>query len=474
MTGPSLRLRLLIASLVGALMVLLAFGAVVYYRARHEVERLFDQVLQTQCQLIAHHVFEDWKTGPGQGSNHMEFLGRILSSDESDFYQITLRNGDTISKAPGLSDALPITPDMYDIEPGEGRSYKVDSFVIPYRMRAARFIRDSGRGTLDIFVLYGEKSGLLEKRLKTLKIYMALTGAAALPAGAIALYVLLGLGLRPLENLSRTLGFIGPRNLQSRLDTNNLPADLRGVAEAVNGLLVRLDNAFERERRFSADAAHELSTPLSVLKANLQSALLSRRDPTDEPTRLRELLEDVERLERLAESLLTISEAESEAVASEEERENLPVQSLLESLRQQFEEEAAVHEVSIAVENDREAVAYVDPLAFERVVINLLENAIRHNRIGGKIWLSAVQHENVCEIRVADDGPGIPEEDVPHLFERFFRVDKSRSRERGGTGLGLAIAKALCESQEGRLNYEPRKGGGSVFIVRVPARLNEA
>jgi two-component system sensor histidine kinase VicK len=164
-----------------------------------------------------------------------------------------------------------------------------------------------------------------------------------------------------------------------------------------------------------------------------------------------------------------VAEVESEAATRAVPCEEIVLAPLLDSLARQFEQDAGRRGISVLIEDSDAAVVKADSNAIERILVNLIDNAIKHGRSGGTVRLSVRRCGEHCEIRVADDGPGIPEEDIPRLFERFFRVDKSRSRAVGGAGLGLAIARSLCESQGGNIRYEQREGGGSVFIVRLPS-----
>lgn len=220
-------------------------------------------------------------------------------------------------------------------------------------------------------------------------------------------------------------------------------------------------------RNFVANVSHELRTPVSIIRANTETLL---DGALEDGPRARVFLEAVlrhtERLARIISDLLDISRVEAGSYPLELER--VCVQEVAERAAQLMEEPAERKQVTIDVDVDAEIHARADGNALEQVLFNLLENAIKYTPEGGHVALSARILDDGCEIAVTDDGGGVPEKHRSRLFERFYRVDRGRSRDMGGTGLGLAIVKHLCEAMGGQVGMRPAEPSGSVFFVLLP------
>jgi signal transduction histidine kinase len=479
----SLRFRILFLTLCVEAITVIAFAAVAYHRSRSELLDALDDDLRKECATLARLVEAALEVEP-EGTDAMTpLMARIVRLSRHDLYQIMFADGRVIAKSPRLgTDVLNVPPEVRDsLDPGKSRGFDLEWDSDAYRARVMRSGGEDGSPTSDtlgatqpneatqrdFFVLLAQPSENLDNRLADLLQYVIAIGATALLVSAIALWVVARWGIIPVTRLSSEVETVAPGHLAYRVDADRLPRDLRTLAVSINGFIARLEQAFARERQFVADASHELCTPIALLKSNIQSALLGPPDAVADRRSLEELLGDVERLERLSSSLLALSETEA-AGADSSRREEIELRPYLESLVMQFGHSAQQRNVSLEIEGSGNAVVGADRTILDRILSNLIENAIKHNRPGGGARLSVRRNNGGCEIWVADDGPGVPAADVPYLFERFFRVDKSRSRERGGAGLGLAIAKSLCESQGAEIFYRPGPSGGSVFVVRFP------
>jgi len=477
----SLRARILILTLSVEVVTLIAFGAVAYHRSRKQLLDSLDDQIRDEIDIVVNLMGPRVSGDPGS-SGH-QAISRFIGLQRHDLYQIMLSGGEVISKSTPLgTDILQVPQDIRT----HLQSGKDEGFDLRWRgnaYRARLYLADDGAGPPPeakaagksaptghqrYFVLLAKERKDLDGRLERLLRYIAAIGATVLLISTIAFWILVRWGLHPVTQLSREVESVAPQNLEYRVDSENLPRDLRALGISINGFIERLEKAFGHEKQFVADAAHELCTPIALLKSNIQSALLGSPDAVADRRSLEELLGDVERLEHLTNSLLALSEAES-GEGAPAHREDIRLQAYLASLAAQFEHAARLQNVSLELESREDAVVRADRTTLDRVFANLLDNAIKHNRPGGKARLSIRRSGEGCEVWVADDGPGVPPEDAPHLFERFFRVDKSRSRERGGAGLGLAIAKSLCESQGAEIFYRPGERAGSIFVVRFPS-----
>jgi hypothetical protein len=292
-------------------------------------------------------------------------------------------------------------------------------------------------------------------------------GIALVVGGSLGAWLLAGAALRPVERLRAAVAAVPPDQPGRSLDVPATRDELAALARTMNGLLDRISQALERERRLIADASHELRTPLTVLRAELELA--------DRPSRGREeLAESVHhaaleatRIARLAEDLLLLARTDQGAPIVR------AVAQPLEPVLREAVAAASVRaggQVRLDLEVDPELVAPVDHDRLRQAVDNLIDNALRVAPDGGAIRLRAGRLDGTLEVSVSDSGPGFPPEFLPHAFERFHRADSARARQHGGAGLGLAIVKAIAEAHGGHAEAANRPDGGAVVRLLLPAR----
>ena len=230
--------------------------------------------------------------------------------------------------------------------------------------------------------------------------------------------------------------------------------------------------ANERMRReFTGNVSHELRTPLSAMKLMLETVLVAEDDAEARALFLPQIAAEVERMIRIVEDLLEL--ARSEAGVMTLRRERFEMNELAASCVATFVRRAESLRVSLVLDAPRRIAVSADRGRLTQVVVNLLDNALRHTPPGGSVTVTVTREENDAVLRVRDTGSGIPFADLPRIFERFYVVDRSRSREHQGTGLGLAIAKHIVEAHRGRLEVDSVYGRGATFTMRIPA-LDEA
>ena len=315
---------------------------------------------------------------------------------------------------------------------------------------------------LGLLVLTAETSPI-EAALEALREALLRAFLLLFPLGLALVYLTARLAARPLEAVAREI----TRRSPDRLDPvpHRLPKDEFGrMVEAVNALLQALKEAKERERAFLAEASHELRTPLTVLLGHLDRL---GRNPMDLEA-LRTARATAERMRRLVEDLSLVSRVEAKAV--EIRPRPLDPKGLLEEALARFQSAFQAKGVALSLEaQDPLPQVWADEERVLQVLANLLTNALRHTPQGGEVRLRAFRQGEAVAFQVADTGPGIPEEHLPHIFERFYRVDKARDRERGGSGLGLAIVKAILEAHGGEVWVESQVGKGTAFSFSLPA-----
>ncbi len=275
---------------------------------------------------------------------------------------------------------------------------------------------------------------------------------------------LAGRALKPVSAITRTAQAISAEDLSHRIEMA-LPEDEIGrLAQTFNAMLERLDHAFERERQLTSDVSHELRTPLGMLKTQLS---LARSRPREAAVLL-EMMDgmegDVDRMTRLVEQMLTLARVEQRGLA-----QFAPVDCalLLQEVVADFHAAAQGRGVALrlTLPLQVEFVLMADAARLRQVFFNLIENGIKYSLEGGAVEVTAVRQWQQLSISVANEGAGIPPEQIPHLFERFYRVDDARARATGGFGLGLAITKAIVEAHGGEIAVESGTGEGATFTA---------
>lgn len=292
-----------------------------------------------------------------------------------------------------------------------------------------------------------------------------------LPAGLLAAtlggYWLAASSLAPIGRMAEAARRVSAKNLGERLVVANPDDELGRLAATLNAMLDRIDRGFAAARRFTADAAHELKTPVASIRSEAEVTLLSRRSPEDYERTLRSVVEEAARLARLADRLLALSREDAGGTGGfRPVRLDLTVREAADVAR----DAARRAGLDFRVEEVPAVSVDADPESLRQVFDNLLDNAVKYTPAGGRIAVRGRCTNGRTVIEVSDTGVGIPAEALPRIFDRFFRADPSRSRRTGGAGLGLSITRAIAERHGGTVEVESRPGTGSTFRVTLPVR----
>ena len=273
-------------------------------------------------------------------------------------------------------------------------------------------------------------------------------------------------GIRPVEQIAATARRITSMNLRERIQAEGYASELASLAETFNRMLDRLEESFERISRFSADIAHDLRTPVHNIRGEAEVALARARTVEEYRDVLESSLEEAVRLSDLIGDLLFLARAESPL--SELHLERVNVSEILKTVRDYYEATAADGGVSLVAADDEQTVTTnLDRSLMLRAVSNLVSNAIAHTPRGGSVTMAAGADGEAIRIDISDTGRGIPADALPRVFDRFFRVDPSRSQASGGTGLGLAIVQSIMTLHGGRADITSRPGQGTVVTLRI-------
>lgn len=314
---------------------------------------------------------------------------------------------------------------------------------------------------------------LVDETLASMR-YQLLLGLplVLLLAGVVGIF-LADRALRPITAITRTAQEIGASDLARRIGYQGPADEVGSLANTFDQMLERLQHAFLKERRFTADAAHELRTPLTVLKGKIEVALSRRRSEIEYyEQKLYDLGEHVDRLIRLSSDLLMLSRFDQLGSANDDQQQKLSERvNLTDTLyatadfMQPLAEEKSQ---TISLELPPKLILHGDEDNLVRLFLNLVENAIKYTPAGGQISVQAETNKREIRVAIQDTGPGIPPEHIPHLFERFYRVNNDRSRATGGSGLGLSLAHQIVQQHKGRIDVQSTVGEGSTFTVYLP------
>lgn len=292
------------------------------------------------------------------------------------------------------------------------------------------------------------------KRSLLITVFIAMFG------GAVT-YFISGRALKPLRDFSKSVEKVQAQNLTDCTIESGTVPELDRLSVSYNKMLLRLSEAFEVQRQFTGNAAHELRTPLALMQAQLDIYNSTEHPASDEQTKetIKMMTEQNERLSKLVRTLLDMSELQTVA-----RKDEIELNSLIEEVLADLEPLAQEKEVKL-VEESEELVMTGSDILIYRMIYNLVENAIKYNHIGGQVLVKAAQKDTDIVIEIEDTGNGISEEFRERVFEPFFRVDKSRSRALGGVGLGLAMVREIVRVHDGKISIKENEYGGTTFEV---------
>lgn len=272
--------------------------------------------------------------------------------------------------------------------------------------------------------------------------------------------------LRPIDPMAKQARRIGEANLAERLPHPGTRDEIGRLVETLNDMLERLERSFEVQRRFTEHASHELGSPLSRLRAELEVTLRRPRIAAEYQETLRSCLDEVERVQGLVEELLEL--ARIDAPQEPESAERIAVSDIVAAAVAVVRTKAEERGIAVAVELAPELLVNAAPVAAKIALANVLDNAVKFSPIGGQVRVVVTAGPENAVIAVSDSGPGVSREESPRLFERFYRGNASRAADVPGVGLGLAIAQALVERQGGRISVEAPTERGATFSIRLP------
>ena len=431
-----------------------AFGCVAYFAMEYGIRETVRSELQQRAEGVRDIINEDAPKG------------RAALEDEVKEFADGLGSGGHVR----VADASGVIFASSGMEPprqpknrvGTNRPWRQsiggDSFLV------SRQSIEAAGGSYDVSIAVA--TGDLNRALERGSFLLLFTAPLFLAIAAYGGYWMSRRALEPVARMTQTARNISEQNLAKRLDVPATRDELAQLAETLNQMLARLDVAFQRIARFTADASHELRTPVAVMRTSAELALRKPRTEAEYQETLLQILREADKVSQLIEELLALARADSGAAQMQMERSDL--RAILGSACEKTKVLAEDKRVSLSLDPGSPVWLEAEATSIERLFLILLDNAVKYTPAGGRVQTGVFAENGFAIAEIRDEGIGISKEDMPHIFDRSFRADRARSRAIGGAGLGLAIGQWIAEAHGGEIRARSELGKGSAFEVRLP------
>jgi len=462
---PSLQIRLVVGVVSAVLLLLIVFSVGIYTVIRGALLRQFDASLVSIAQILAASV----ETGGEDIELEFEVqqMPEFQYRNRPTYYQLWRLDGTVAAKSPLLdSGELPCLsgslskPDFRTIKSGSGRVERVVGFTFIPRLS------DDDRKPIEeqpLTLAVARDSTAILNQLRFLRwvLFFGSVAIAFLSVFVAALTV--SNGLRPLTAIADEIASIRENDLAIRIGTEGVPGELLPIKDRLNDLLSRLEDAFKRERRFTADVAHELRTPLAGIRSTLEVTLTRIRDINEYQTSLSDCLTISKNMQRMVDNLLILARLDAQQLTFR--RARIELAELVNSCWMSFSDRALEHEIIFENTIPVKMTCESDPENLSIVMSNLLDNAVEYTNKGGRIWLTACQTRDCVEIIVRNTGCKLTSEEASQVFDYFCRGDASRANTGDHFGLGLGLVRRIVRALGGSVSAELQDGG--IFTVRL-------
>jgi len=445
---------------------LILFSILLYVFLSKRLHESIDNSLKVSANVIQKAALLEYSRTPLPGLDLFfdQFLGY---SNINKFYRIYDGSGHVDSRSKGIdASKFPLTQDAYSRATQGQMTYETFKLVPWHRVRVITMpvIRNDNLVNL---IQVGTSLKAVEHTLKNLRIFLFTAIPCALILSTLGGRFMATRALKPVAEITSTAQDIAHgANLSRRIPIPEVQDEIGNLASTFNEMMNRLEKSFTQVRQFSSDASHELRTPLTVLKGQSELVLSKPRSKAEYQEVLSSNLEEINYMSRVLEDLLILSKGDEGKVSLE--KEPVELGSIVEEVSRQGEIFADEKEVKIIL-------AYLEPVTIlgdahrlKQMVWILLHNAVKFTPSGGEIKITLQDLDDTVYFTIRDTGIGIPEQDLPKIFDRFYRVDKARSRMDGGSGLGLSICKHIVDRHHGTVDVESKLGEGTKFKIRFP------
>ena len=456
-----LRFRLTIWYSLTLALVLGGFGTLLYGVVRYELLGHHDAELRAIAARVAGVLSRepDCEHLSPEQVGELDRIGQVVLFHEAEGHE-----GRVFYRSPGSSDlpvpeprAKPRIPERGRFETASAGTSLLRVYSEPYRARSGR------RGVIHV----AEKLGDVVAPLATLRLALLLMAPLAVLISAAGGYWLAGRALAPVDHVTRLAREIEASSLGRRLPAPKVRDEIGRLVDTLNQMIARLEASFEAMKRFTADASHELRGPLARMRGAIDVTLARSREADEYREVLRSVGEDVDHLRALVEDLLVLARADAGRIPLEKAAVRLDVVAA--EVAEALSPTANEKDVRMVADCSAPVVVLGDERWLRQLAANLVDNAVKFTTSRGTVSIEVAGHGGVARLSVSDSGPGIPEEALGRIFERFYRADHARGYGAAtGFGLGLAIAAWVAEAHGGRITAENRPGGGTRFSVSLP------
>ena len=452
----SIRLKLTAWYVAVLLASLGIFGIAAYFAMKEGIERTVDQNLEEQAGGIEELMRSVLRDEPARLADELREHAELRA--EGDFSQVRDPDGRWIYRSRLMTN--------YKVPVPGTAEHSVYSFMardLPLRVLVRELNSDGNTYLIQVAAPMDDSYNALNRFKWVVLLLSPLLVVLASGGG----YWLSRRALAPVDEITQAAQEINSNNLSQRLEVPPTRDELQRLSETLNGMLERLEAAFNRITQFTADASHELRTPLALMRTTTEVSLRTSQTVSEYREAQSQVLEELEKTSSLVEKLMLLARADAGA----ETLQRVPV-NLTDCLREACNDGRILAAAKgITFQEDIASLMLVvegDPHALHRLFLILIDNALKYTPSRGSIVVSLSQGDNFAVTEFRDTGIGITVEDQPHIFDRFYRADKARSREFGGVGLGLSIARWVAEAHGGSIAVESSPGDGSIFRVRLP------
>ena len=395
------------------------------------------------------------------------FFDQLMGFGTNKSYKIYDGSGNIGSLSKNFDGSqFPLTQRAYSAALKGGTSYETFLLTDDHTIRVITMPVLKGPKLVNL-VQVGTSLKVVVDTLKNLQIILLTAVPAVLLLTALIGRFIARRALKPVAKITQTAKDIGSgANLSQRIPVSQIKDEIGQLALTFNSMMDRLESSFTQMRQFSSDASHELRTPLTVLKGQSELALGKERKPEEYQEVISSNLEEVQYMSKVLEDLFLLSKSDENQIALD--CESVDLKSLIEEVCKHAEIIASDKNVKIAIAYLEGVQVYGDPVRLRQMIWNVVVNGIKYTQHGGEVKISTRHKGGGVLITIQDNGIGISEEDLPLIFNRFYRVDKARSRQEGGTGLGLSICKFIVDAHKGSIDIESKLGKGTKFKITLP------
>lgn len=442
-----LRARMTLANAAAASLLFTAAFIAVYALTAHAISAYRRQSVELTLAQVVVQV---------ENRNGYPFYEDEVPLSDEARYAVWLEDGALLSTSGGH------LPELEGVEPNVPVRVQIDQSTY-LAMTSGPFV--VGKETVCAMAAVSCESD--ERVLALLRLILLLALPLLILLFGVASFVVAGRILVPIHRISETAEHLaGGGDFSARIPEMGTHDELDALIHTLNRMLKSIDEAFQRERRFTSDASHELRTPLAVITAYAENLTTLSDTTSEQREALAVILRECGRMNKLMSQMLSIARAQTGRLSLEPEE--LSVRTAVDGIAEALNEEIQAKHISFVCKIEETFTVVADQSLFTQLLLNLIENAVKYGRDGGKIQVDAQAMPNCVRISVRDDGIGISEADLPHVFERFYRVDAVRDRR--GTGLGLSLCREIAALHGGTLRVTSRLGEGSVFVLELPKR----